>query len=73
MKSVKNMSEMPAKLILSDGLGGGKTYAKRDVTYDIMKGVAMLLVMWGHISKLGFDFIYSFHMPVFFILSGLFF
>lgn len=64
---------MPAKLVLKDRMGGGKSYTKRDVIYDIMKGVAMLLVMWGHISKFGFNFIYSFHMPVFFILSGLFF
>ena len=41
--------------------------------YDILKGIAMLLVIWGHISSLGNNFIYSFHMPVFFILSGYFF
>lgn len=33
----------------------------------------MLLVIWGHISSIGFNFIYSFHMPVFFVISGYFF
>ena len=33
----------------------------------------MLAVMWGHLSTFGSTFLYSFHMPVFFILSGLFF
>lgn len=33
----------------------------------------MLFVVWGHISTIGFNFIYSFHMPVFFIVSGYFF
>lgn len=33
----------------------------------------MLFVIWGHISTIGFNFIYSFHMPVFFIISGYFF
>lgn len=46
---------------------------------DIAKGICILLVIIGHIlqfnccgygSDTGFIFIYSFHMPVFMLLSG---
>lgn len=46
---------------------------ERDLRFDIAKGIAMLLVIWGHTSIIGRNFIYSFHMPVFFIISGYFF
>lgn len=42
---------------------------------DIAKGIGIVLVVWGH-SSLPFEFrkwIYSFHMPLFFILSGYFY
>lgn len=40
---------------------------------DIAKGIGMLLVIWGHIREtgLGNAMIYAFHMPLFFILSGM--
>ena len=42
----------------------------RDQNLDIAKGIGILLVVWGHCSLIGFDEIYSFHMPLFFFLSG---
>lgn len=45
---------------------------KRDSTLDIIKGIGILLVVLGHVSENEFisGFIYNFHMPLFFILSG---
>ncbi len=42
---------------------------------DIAKGLGILLVVWGHIMLTGFthQFIYAFHMPLFFMLSGMMF
>ena len=41
---------------------------------DTARGIAILLVILGHmpINKWTHDFIYSFHMPLFFIISGFF-
>lgn len=45
---------------------------KRDLTIDIAKGIGIILVVLGHI--ISFDsisrFIYCFHMPLFFFISG---
>lgn len=48
---------------------------KRNVSIDIAKGIGILLVIIGHgaISSWCKDAIFSFHMPLFFILSGYFF
>lgn len=46
---------------------------QRDNTVDFLKGMAILLVAIGHfnpVQQVG-DFIYSFHMPLFFFLSGI--
>lgn len=46
---------------------------KRITTWDVTKGFGMLLVILGHlVSEESYlrNFIYSFHMPLFFILSG---
>lgn len=55
---------------------------KKRIDYiDITKGIAIFLVVWGHVIQVGgaerdffqdklFTFIYSFHMPLFMILSG---
>lgn len=48
---------------------------QRDITYDLMKGVAVLLMMASHLAlNVGLPklIIYSFHMPLFFILAGVF-
>lgn len=49
---------------------------KRDVTFDIMKGLGILLVIIGHTNDIPYilnNFICSFHMPLFFLLSGYFY
>ena len=43
---------------------------KRDETFDIVQGIAIILMVWGHIELPGTHFIYLFHMSVFFIISG---
>lgn len=44
----------------------------RKLWLDIAKGIAIILMVCGHttIPRMAFDFIYSFHMPLFFIASG---
>lgn len=46
----------------------------RDETFDIMKGFLILMVVVGHLpaGKLS-PLVYSFHMPIFFIIAGYFF
>lgn len=49
---------------------------KRDETFDVLKGLGILLVIIGHLPGLHHNihnFIYSFHMPLFFIVSGYFY
>lgn len=51
---------------------------KRNRVVDIMKGIGILLVIYGHtiilndfdLSFYYYNFVFSFHMPVFFFLSG---
>ena len=48
-------------------------YAKRTPLYDNLKAPGIILVVLGHVTKnhtLG-EFIYSFHMPLFFFVSGM--
>lgn len=42
---------------------------------DAAKAFGMMTVMWGHIHFMDIsnDFVYAFHMPFFFILSGMVF
>jgi len=45
----------------------------RNSSLDIAKGIGIILVVIGHLHEaplLLVKFIYSFHMPLFFILSG---
>lgn len=50
--------------------------SNRDITFDMMKGIGIMLVIIGHLGH-GFGWlipaIYTFHMPLFFILSGYFY
>lgn len=45
----------------------------RNIAFDIMKGIGILAVIIGHIESGSVAFIYSFHMPLFFIVSGYFY
>lgn len=50
--------------------------SKRIEWLDSLRGFAMLLVVLGHVSAMSSDlvlWIYSFHMPLFFIISGVVF
>lgn len=46
----------------------------RETWVDIAKGIGIILVIMGHANcpNLPHGIIYSFHMPLFFFLSGLF-
>lgn len=46
----------------------------RNPVYDIMKGIGIILMLIGHIppGQWLYQFIYSFHMPLFFIVAGFF-
>lgn len=47
---------------------------KRLIEFDILKGIGMILIMAGH-TVLPYpiqSWIYSFHIPLFFIISGYF-
>ena len=45
---------------------------QRDAVVDIAKGIGILLVVYGHLHNPINTFIYAFHMPLFFFLSGFF-
>lgn len=58
---------------------------KRSLTPDVSRGIAIFLVIWGHVIQQGlygiaevaenvvFKWIYTFHMPSFLLISGFFF
>lgn len=53
-------------------------FVKRVESVDIAKGIGIILVVMGHndfalISAFAHKLIYSFHMPLFFFMSGMFF
>lgn len=48
---------------------------QRDIVFDIMKGIGILSVLVGHwpgINEAVKTFVYSFHIPLFFLISGYF-
>lgn len=50
-----------------------KEYEQRIEYIDIAKGIGIILIVLGHVLKNGFlrQYSYSFHVPLFFFLSGL--
>lgn len=44
---------------------------KRVRWVDIAKGIGIVLVVFGHLNVFLVEFIYGFHMPLFFILAGM--
>ena len=57
-----------AAMLHSSDLGGGTR--ERDKSIDILKGIAMILIVAGHAYTPHRDWIYLFHVAVFFIASG---
>ena len=52
-----------------------KVENKREINIDVLKGLGIIFVMLGHMVGIGFYediyvYIYSFHMPLFFFISG---
>lgn len=49
---------------------------QRDLSFDVMKGIGIILVLLGHVWSYYLphthQFIYTFHMPMFFIVAGYF-
>ena len=47
----------------------------RDHSIDVLRGLAILLVILGHSTRVGWlhSYIWSFHMPLFFFISGILF
>ena len=43
---------------------------ERSRSLDIAKGIGIILVVWAHASGPGSSWIYQFHMPLFFLISG---
>lgn len=55
---------------------GTSLQSYRNPAFDVMKGIAVLLMVWEHAAQhllpMEHAFIYSFHMPLFFLLAGYF-
>lgn len=45
----------------------------RNLLFDIIKGIGIILMIIGHLTQYATNIIFSFHMPLFFILSGYFY
>ena len=62
---------MTQKMLYSR-IGGGK---KRLDYNDFAKSIGMLTILWGHIRLSGWsnEFVYAWHIPLFFFLSGMVF
>ena len=45
---------------------------ERDIRIDILKGIGIILVVWGHATAILIKEICIFHMPLFFFLAGMF-
>ena len=63
---------------LSKPISKAAALEKRVESVDIAKGIGIVLVVMGHndfalISPFAHELIYSFHMPMFFFMSGMFF
>lgn len=77
-------SQFEFRVRYSHSLRNNKNFMKERILYiDNLRAFAIMLVVMGHILQFtfgdshGFDhpffkFIYSFHMPLFFFISGMF-
>ncbi len=53
--------------ILQNKTGGG---TERNQTIDVIKGIGIVLMVWGHSGAPFYNFVYLFHMAIFFVCSG---
>lgn len=64
------------KRLDAEGAAGGyRMEQKRNAELDVAKGIAIVLMVLGHMhfSKVLDHYIYAFHMPIFFFISGMLF
>lgn len=47
--------------------------SRRNTSMDILKGIGIVLMVYGHTFAKGHDYIYLFHMAIFFMASGFLF
>lgn len=55
---------------------GALDYMKRNDKLDMTRGLAILLIIYGHFMfgiNRGGEYIYIFHVPIFFVISGILF
>ncbi len=71
-KEQKAINNSMNTLVLHKQNGGGNV---RISSIDIAKALGMLTIMWGHVRLGSWStaFVYAFHIPLFFFLSGLVF
>lgn len=50
-----------------------KSQMNRRIDLDIAKGLGIIMVVWAHASGPLTSYIYQFHMPLFFFISGMLF
>lgn len=66
------MSKLESETLIFSG--GGQN--EREIWADLARGIGVILVILGHTSQLSsifIEWIYSFHIPLFFWISGCFF
>lgn len=56
-------------MVKTDGKGND-VEKERLKSVDIAKGIGIILVVWAHTEGPGSSWIYQFHMPLFFLISG---
>lgn len=73
---MKQVEETSLKTIEKINTVSNLANKKRELCFDIAKGIGIILMIIGHCgikNQYVRNFIYSFHMPLFFIISGYFF
>lgn len=72
LNQAKKWRTKPAERLLSDGLGGGPG-AGRVRSADILKGIAIIAVILGHLGSPGINrVVFTFHVTAFYLVTGYF-
>lgn len=69
------MENVENRELIREEKNNTKVEIKREIGIDVLKGLGIIFVMLGHMVGIGFYediyvYIYSFHMPLFFFISG---